>query len=90
MFRCAVLCAFCAFFSLSSVTQTLRDKTEEPHLAVGDLHARNSLVMATRNARISITRLREPHKAQKIYNKAITAWMKRRPEEALRNLDSAL
>jgi len=90
MFRCAVLYAFCAFFSLSSVTQTLRDKVEEPHLAVSDLHAGNSLVVTTGNARISITRLREPHKARKIYNKAFTAWVKGRPEEALRILDCAL
>lgn len=43
-----------------------------------------------RNARISITRLRKPRKAQQLYYKAMDAWKKGRSAPAQRKLDEAL
>jgi len=50
----------------------------------------NSRSIATSEARISVVRLREPTKAQRLYEKALKAWIERKPAEAQHRLDQAL
>jgi len=93
MLRVAVVFALCTFFSLASVAQTLRDEATESALNNSGPHVLNTpghRYSAMGNARISITRLREPRKAQRIYSKAMDAWRKKRSAEARRKLDQAL
>ena len=93
MSRFVILFALCTFFSLASVGQILRDEAAEHGLNNGGPHVLNapghrSDIMG--NARISVTRLREPRKARKAFTKAMDAWRKGRSAEAQRKLDEAL
>lgn len=92
MFPRAVFFTLCILFSLASVAQTFRDKTGSPlnnsgpHVLNAPGHRSNPMG----NARISITRLREPRKAQRVYYKAMDAWRKGHSAEAQRKLDETL
>ena len=86
MSRFVILFALCTFFSLASVGQILRDEAAEHGLNNGGPHVLNapghrSDIMG--NARISVTRLREPCKARKAFTKAMDAWRKGRSAEAV-------
>lgn len=93
MSRCAALYVFCIFFSLTSIAQTLREKDTGSEVNNSDAHVPSTpgpRLNIRGDTHISITRLREPSKAQGLYNKAMEAWTKGRPAEALRKLDEAL
>ncbi len=88
----AVLFAFCISFSLAGLAQTL-DRAAGSALNNRDPRALNPTghrFNLTDDGRVSITRLREPRKAQGLYYKAMFAWKKGRPAEAQRKLDEAL
>ena len=93
MFRYVVLFSFCTCFSLTSDAQ--RFGTNPTHLLIipGDQHAENRKVTRSgvaEGASISVARLREPHGAQKLYERALNATAKQNYAEAQRKLDKAL
>jgi tetratricopeptide (TPR) repeat protein len=93
MFRFLVVFALCTFFSVASVAQNLRDEAAEPAPNNSDLHSRitpGPRFKGAAEARISVTRLREPRKAQELYNKALHGWRKGHFVEAQKQLDKAL
>ncbi len=90
MFRCAVVLAFCTFFSLGSVGQLSNDGSSEPPLAGRDIHSIKKEHVPKSEAQISIARMREPREARKLYKKALAAWVKKQPAEAQRQVEQAL
>ena len=92
MFRHIVVLAFCTFFPLPGVTQ-ITDSNSEPAL---DMPARDSGIIRSApsqgviNAHIFVRRLRVPHKAWKLYEKALAAWERDASGDAERKLDQAL
>lgn len=93
MFRFSVVFALCTFFSLASVSQALRDEANESGLNNSGPHVLNTpgpRFKGTGETRISVTRLREPRKAQELYNKALHGWKNGHFVEAQKQLDKAL
>lgn len=90
MFRCAVVFAFCTFLSLGSVGQLLNEGDSQNPLAERDIHSLKKEHTPKSEAQISIARLREPRNAQRLYKKALAAWVKKQPAEAQREVEQAL
>lgn len=93
MFRYLMLSFLYLLFSCPGVAQ---DLAEGPTgLVLNDTDQHSKLIPDGRSAgpadaRISIRRLKVPRKAQRLYEKAMNAWMRRADVEAQRNLDQAL
>jgi hypothetical protein len=94
MFRYIVVSAFVTLCTVGSVAQEFEDKYTGPaalsnakQAAQTSKHARSQ---GAADARISITRLREPRKVRRPYEQAMESWLKHKPAEALRRLEQAL
>jgi tetratricopeptide (TPR) repeat protein len=81
MFRYTFSCALINLFTVICIAQTSGD-TSRTHAG--------ARFGAAADARISVVRLREPRKAQQLYNKALNSWAEQKPEEAEHWLDLAL
>ncbi len=93
MFRYALLFALSTVLPIACVAQTHGDNPSEPALNSASQHQPNdasSQSQIAQEARISITRLKEPRKARKLYREAMKVWQKHKPADAQRKLDQAL
>jgi len=94
MYRRIVLGVFTT--ALSTLASAAQFPREQPTVsALGNANQQfgisvNSPSISASDARISVVRLREPRKAQRLYTKALKAWVDRKPAEAERRLDQAL
>ena len=93
MFRYIVVSAFIFLCTIGGVAQELGDKDTEPARSNANQPGQTSKRARSRwpgDTRISITRLREPRKVQRLYEHAMEAWLKHKPAEAVRRLEQAL
>lgn len=93
MFRYLNFFAFIALFSALSAAETSGDSSARS--VVDNPNSHSEIRAGTRlapgaGARISVVRLREPRKAQRLYNKALKSWGDQEPAEAEHWLDRAL
>lgn len=93
MFRHLVLFSFCLLFSLSAFAQTLASELTPPVVnnssQPAPIHTRTKSA-GVPDARISVQRLRVPHKARQLYENALDAWIKQSPAKAQHKVDQAL
>ena len=76
-----------------SVAQETSHQSQEPtlHETIAQPQTRSpDRAPGVPSARISVTRLRVPHRARRLYEQAITAWLRHDPVEANNRLQSAL
>lgn len=93
MFRHFVLFALCSFFVVSSAAQGPIDTSTAPapdNTPPPSTRTTNGRYGKATDAHISTTRLKEPPKARRLFEKAMRAWSKNASAEAERNLDHAL
>ncbi len=92
MFRNIVLLTCCALFSEVGFAQRLEEAAVSPRLNDHQSSATRSSgrFAVTKENRVSIARLREPRKAQQLFEKAMQEWVRQKPAEALHKLDQAL
>jgi tetratricopeptide (TPR) repeat protein len=93
MSRGVVLFSFIALFGIAGTAQSGGEKPRVPALGNANQQSPSSIgarSMTGADARISVVRLREPRKGQRLYNKALRAWADQKPAEAERRLEQAL
>lgn len=88
MFRCLVVPVFCCSIVLTSFAQVARENNSRPAISQSAHPAGDKV--AGPDAAISVTRLREPRKAQQIYRGAWEAWTQHDPVKAERVVKRAL
>jgi tetratricopeptide (TPR) repeat protein len=93
MSRHIIVFSFCLLFSLSAFAQTLASELTPSVVNSASqpapIHTRTTSA-GVADSRISIQRLRVPHKARQLYEKALEAWIKQSPMKAQHKLDQAL
>ncbi|HKU25165.1 MAG TPA: tetratricopeptide repeat protein [Candidatus Sulfotelmatobacter sp.] len=93
MSRYLKLFAFVAIFGSVSLAQTPPDSSTGSGLDNSNRHSEiyaGSPSVRAANVRISVARLKETRKAQKLYNKALEAWADKKLKLAERRVDQAL